>query len=46
MVCPGRINTNISYNALEADGTKHAKMDSGQQNGMSAEKLPLRLLKP
>lgn len=27
MVCPGRIKTNISYNALEADGSKHAKMD-------------------
>ena len=45
MVCPGRINTNISYNALEADGTKHAKMDSGQQNGMSAEKAAVKIVK-
>ncbi len=45
MVCPGRINTNISYNALEADGTKHAKMDSGQQGGMSAEKAAIKIVR-
>lgn len=37
MVCPGRIRTNISYNALEADGSKHAQMDEGQDSGMPAE---------
>ena len=45
MVCPGRINTNISYNALEADGTKHAKMDSGQQGGMSAQKAAIKIVR-
>lgn len=45
MVCPGRIKTNISYNALEADGTKHAKMDSGQQDGMLAEKAAIKIVK-
>jgi short-subunit dehydrogenase len=45
MVCPGRIKTNISYNALEADGTKHAKMDSGQQGGMSAEKAAIKIVR-
>lgn len=45
MICPGRINTNISYNALEADGTKHAKMDSGQQKGMSADKAAKKIVK-
>ena len=45
MVCPGRIKTNISYNALEADGTKHAKMDSGQQEGMSAEKAAIKIVR-
>ena len=44
MVCPGRIKTNISYNALEADGTKHAKLDSGQQGGMSAEKAAIKIV--
>ncbi|HZH71242.1 MAG TPA: SDR family oxidoreductase [Mariniphaga sp.] len=45
MVCPGRIKTNISYNALEADGTKHAKMDEGQNTGMSAEKAADKIVK-
>ena len=45
MVCPGRIKTNISYNALEADGTKHAKMDSGQQGGMSAQKAAITIVR-
>lgn len=37
MVCPGRIKTNISYNALDANGNKHSKMDAGQANGMAPE---------
>ena len=45
MVCPGRIKTNISYNALEADGSKHAKMDEGQDTGMSAEKAAIKITK-
>lgn len=45
MVCPGRIKTNISYNALEADGRKHAKMDEGQNTGMSAEKAAEKIVK-
>ena len=44
-MCPGRIKTNISYNALEADGTKHAKMDSGQQDGMSAQKAAIKIVR-
>lgn len=45
MVCPGRIKTNISYNALESDGRKHAKMDEGQESGMSAEKAAKKIVK-
>lgn len=45
MVCPGRIKTNISYNALESDGRKHAKMDEGQKSGMSAEKAAKKIVK-
>lgn len=37
MVCPGRVHTNISYNALDADGKKHGQMDEGQASGMPAE---------
>lgn len=37
LVCPGRVKTNISLNALKADGTKHNKMDVAQEKGISAE---------
>lgn len=45
MVCPGRIKTNISYNALESDGRKHGQIDKGQDNGMSAEKAAKKIVK-
>lgn len=44
MVCPGRVRTNISYNALEADGTKHAQMDDGQNNGIAPEKAARKIV--
>lgn len=45
MVCPGRVRTNISKNALEADGLHHNSMDEGQENGMSAEKAARKIVK-
>lgn len=45
IVCPGRVKTNISYNALEADGRKHGQMDEGQQSGISAEKAAKKIVK-
>jgi len=38
MVCPGRVKTNISFNALKGDGSAHGKMDDGQRKGISPEK--------
>lgn len=38
IVCPGRVQTNISLYALEKDGTPHGKMDKGQASGISVEK--------
>jgi len=35
MIIPGRINTNISLNALDKDGNKYSKMDTGQGSGKS-----------
>ncbi|MBB6273278.1 short-subunit dehydrogenase [Pedobacter cryoconitis] len=35
MVCPGYIKTNISLNALTANGSLHRKMDENQANGLS-----------
>lgn len=37
MVCPGRIKTNISFSALEADGKRHGQLDPGQAGGIPAE---------
>lgn len=38
LLCPGRVRTNISFNALDKGGEKHAVMDPGQDSGLSAEK--------
>jgi short-subunit dehydrogenase len=38
IVCPGRVNTNISRYALDKGGVPHGVMDPGQASGMSAEK--------
>ena len=45
MVCPGRVKTSISYNALEADGKKHGQMDDGQNSGISAEIAAEKIVK-
>jgi dehydrogenase/reductase SDR family member 7B len=43
-VAPGRILTNISYNALKGDGSRHQEMDKGQQKGISAEKCAAKII--
>ncbi len=45
MVCPGRINTPISLNALNNKGEKYNIMDHGQQGGMPAEKCAKIIVK-
>lgn len=37
IICPGRINTNISVSALTKDGNNHGQLDAGQANGMPVE---------
>lgn len=37
IVCPGKIKTNISLNALNSDGLKHGVMDNNQHGGMSVD---------
>lgn len=44
MICPGRVNTNISMNALENNGKKHAVLDSGQAGGITADKAALKIV--
>lgn len=38
MICPGFIRTNVSVNAITADGSSLGEMDDAQANGMSPEK--------
>jgi short-subunit dehydrogenase len=38
IICPGYVKTNISINALEANGQRYGKMDKGQENGISPER--------
>jgi dehydrogenase/reductase SDR family member 7B len=38
LICPGFIRTDVSINALTADGTALNEMDEAQANGMSPEK--------
>lgn len=44
IVMPGRVQTNISLNALNADGSRHGKMSAGQAGGMSPEKCAKKYL--
>lgn len=45
MVCPGRVQTNISINALDKGGTRHGVMDPGQAGGISADKAARKIVK-
>ena len=38
IIIPGRINTNISLNAINADGKEHGVMDDGQSLGMDVDR--------
>lgn len=38
IVCPGRVQTDISLSAITKDGEAHGVMDHGQNEGISAEK--------
>lgn len=45
LVCPGKIKTPISVNAIKADGNKHGEMDDNQATGMSVEECVQQMLK-
>ncbi|MCB0820670.1 MAG: SDR family oxidoreductase [Bacteroidetes bacterium] len=45
IVCPGRVKTNVSFNALQGDGRPHAVMDDGQRKGISAGTCAKRMAK-
>ena len=45
MVCPGRVRTRISMNALDKGGEKHGEMDPGQDGGLSPDKAAKKIVK-
>ncbi|MCC6371901.1 MAG: SDR family oxidoreductase [Bacteroidia bacterium] len=45
MVCPGKIKTNVSVNAVTAKGEKHNAMDPSHQNAMSAEECAQHIIR-
>lgn len=45
IVCPGKIRTDISINAVTEDGGKHDIMDESQSKGLSAEECAKQILK-
>lgn len=45
MVCPGRVQTNISKYAVNAEGGMHGKMDSDQLQGIPANKCATDIIK-
>lgn len=45
IVCPGRVKTNISVNALDKGGTKHGTMDPGQYKGLPVEKAARQIVR-
>jgi short-subunit dehydrogenase len=45
IVCPGRVQTKVSFHALTKDGTPHGKMDDAQANGFTPEQCAKRIIK-
>jgi len=44
IVCPGRVQTKISFYALEKDGKPHGKLDPGQAKGVTAEQAAKKII--
>lgn len=44
-IAPGRIFTNISFNALKNDGTQHQALDEGQAKGIKADVCAAKIIK-
>jgi dehydrogenase/reductase SDR family member 7B len=45
LLFPGRVNTNISLNALTKDGSAHGIMDHGQDSGTRVDKCARQIVK-
>ena len=45
IVCPGRVQTNISFYALEKDGKPHGKLDPGQAKGVTSQQAAKKIVR-
>jgi len=45
IVCPGKVKTNISLNAVTAAGERHDQMDPSHENAVSAGECALQIIK-
>lgn len=45
IVCPGRVRTNISFNALDKGGSRYGKMDPGQAGGLDVDVAARKIVK-
>jgi short-subunit dehydrogenase len=45
IVCPGRVQTLISFHALGKDGNPHGKLDPGQAKGITAERAAKKIIR-
>lgn len=45
IVIPGRVKTNISYNAILKNGSQHKQLDDGQAQGISVESCSKQIIK-
>lgn len=44
IVCPGKIKTGVSINAITSHGTKHDEMDASHLDSMSSEECALQII--
>lgn len=44
IVCPGKVKTNVSVNAVTSDGLAHNKMDESHADAMSAEECAKQII--
>jgi short-subunit dehydrogenase len=44
MVCPGKIKTNVSLNAISSGGKEHNQMDPSHENAMSADECAKQII--
>jgi dehydrogenase/reductase SDR family protein 7B len=44
IVCPGKIKTNVSFNAASSSGDSHNKMDKSHENALSAEECAKKII--